>query len=682
MTRSLVSIIGIIWLFAVTFNYYIVHKPFTIENMLAIFNVLGDIFVAGALYALAVAIGRRVLRGFSFATFLEGIVFQAGVGLGVISLTTFAFGLLGWLNPILFWLLLLSTLFLLRSDLPWCNLRALRMPIIESKFERALAVFVLVTLAFAFLFALLPPTAWDTQVYQLLQARLAIEQGRLTPPPDILYFSFPLLVQMLFLAGMLLKGDIVAQLIHFGFLPLTLGTAMAFAQRWFNARVAWLTVAILVAVPSLLLISTWAYVDLALTFYATSAFSALMIAVTEKSKRWFALTGLFIGFTLGVKYTAAIVPIALAVVLLFRRYTNVRHWLWLIGVSVVSAAPWYLRTWFFTGNPVYPFLFGGKYWDAFRAEWFSRFGTGLANVPVQLLTAPWDATVSSSEGTLSYGATLGPLLLMFVPLLILAWAFGEGNQKLKAQNGILRDIMIFSLVLYIFWLSGVAESKLLLQSRLLFPAFPMFALGAALAIDRLDSFNLPHFSLQRFARLVIAIVLALTLFGEVLAFAGNGPLPYLVGAESRSQFIDSNLGGYAQAFNFINERLPANVRVLELWEPRSYYIQRNTQPDAILDLLPHLVWQYGNADAIAATLRADGYTHVLLSRAGLDYLLQTGYDPITSEDTQILQDLVTRHFVQVYGKTPLQIITRDGKPAVAGLPDDAYAVYEILPAGQ
>jgi hypothetical protein len=35
----------------------------------------------------------------------------------------------------------------------------------------------------------------------------------------------------------------------------------------------------------------------------------------------------------------------------------------------------------------------------------------------------------------------------------------------------------------------------------------------------------------------------------------------------------------------------------------------------------------------------------------------------------------------VYGKTPFEIVTRDGKPAVLDAANDQYAVYEIETPG-
>jgi len=733
LLKFLPIVFALAWIFLVVLNYYIVHKPFSAENALALLNVLGDVVVVGALVALGAALGRRVLRALTFDSPLDALVLQTGIGLGLLALATFLLGLIV-VNRWVFGALFVLAAFWLRDDLRAVgrDARALHIPI-SSRFERALAAFIALALVLGGLVALTPPIAWDAQTYHLVIPKIALEQGRIAAPPDIVYFSFPSLGEMLFLAAMLLKGDIAAQVVHFVFLLLTLGAVFAFAWRDFNARVAWLACAILVAVPSLLVVSMWAYVDAMLAFYAFASFYAWRIAYERRDARWFALAGAFAGLAMGIKYTAVIVPIALVVVWLARDLVEQRalrltadrrpltasclpppasrlpltaYWLLLTAF----AAPWYLRNGFFTGNPFYPFVFGGKYWDAFRAEWFSRFGTGLLNDPLQLVLAPWHATIYGVEGALGFEATIGPLVLMLVPL----WMLRGQKSEVRGQRSEVRgqkseegqddsrntqyathntphasrfthhvsrltphaSLALFTLILYLFWLIGVAQSKLLMQTRLLFPAFPAFALLAALAYERLSAFDLQQFSLQRFTRLVMLLVLGLTALGYAIGFASSGTLAYLVGAESRAAYLARQLGAYDAALRFVNTQLPRDARVLFLWEPRSYHAVRATQPDAILDAWAHWRWRSSDTATIADEWRARGYTHVLLNRAGLDYILQSGYDPISLADVRVLQELLARAD-QVYGKTPLQIVTREGKPAVLNAAEDAYAIYRL-----
>jgi hypothetical protein len=75
---------------------------------------------------------------------------------------------------------------------------------------------------------------------------------------------------------------------------------------------------------------------------------------------------------------------ALAVVSVQKR-TALRQWVAPVVVSLALAAPWWLKSWAMTGNPVFPFLFevfGGREWDLWRAAIYREeqksFGVGTA----------------------------------------------------------------------------------------------------------------------------------------------------------------------------------------------------------------------------------------------------------------------------------------------------------------
>ncbi len=668
--RLLVILVILVWFLLVTTSYYVVHKPFSVENALAVVNSVGDVAVTCLLLVLAAAIGRRVLHSFAFSSRLQALALEAGLGLGFLSFATLFLGLVGLVQSTIFWVLLVLALMLLRRDAMALlqDLRLITLPA-ESTYERWLAIFCGLSLVLAFFYALTPPVAWDAQTYHLVEAKRALALGRITFPPDIVYFSFPSLVEMLFLAGAALKGDGIAALVHLGFLLLTIGLLFDLAIRFFNGTIAWLACAFVLAVPSLVSVSTWAYVDTALVFYSLAALDAVLASRQTHDRGWYTVAGAYAGLAAGVKYTGAIVLVALLVLSIRTRFANkVVH----LAAAALCAAPWYLRNLAFTGNPFYPFLFGGPYWDAFRSEWFSRFGSGLINTPLQLVAAPWDATVLGTEGGLAYGATIGPLLLLLFPLLL--FTYRDISPEKRAA---LRDILVFAGILYVFWLVGIAGSKLLLQTRLLFAAFPMLALGAAVSLEQLGVLNLKGFSLHRFARLVVMLVVGVTAISYLFNFSSNDLFNYLSGAESRQAFLARHLSDYNGAVQFINAQLKPTDKVLFLWEPRSYYVQRAVQPDTILDVLPHLRWRYHNADAIITALRAEGFTHVLLDRQGLNYLLQTGYDPITDEDIQTLKDMRV-YLHQVYGRVPLEIASRESTPSVVGAESDRYAIYEIV----
>jgi len=688
--RVTISVLVVAWLFAVTVAYYIMHKPFALgdlgalgENMrgvlaqdwsatpFALANVLGDMLVAALLIFFASVLGHFLLRRVEFASALEASVMGCGVGLGALGLLVFALAAAGVVNAWVSWGLLLGGFALLYRDAlaAWRNLRALALPR-ASRGERALAWFCALALAVTFFLAFAPPWGWDGLQYHLITPKLILQNGRVAAPPDNLSLNYPSLVEMLFLAGMLLKGDGVTQVLHWIFLPLTLGAVLAYAARYFSWRVGWLAAALLCAVPTILLVATWAYNDLALMFFTFTAFVYVLRARETRQTRFVLLAGALCGFAFGEKVTAFFAPLALTALLWRRERQAAREILLFWAMACALGLPWWLRNLILVGNPIYPFVFGGLYWDAFRAAWYTRWGSGLLQHPLELLWVPWTMTIQGTQSDLFQG-TLGPLLLALLPLNLIPARVVD-----NASRFTLRAMWFFAAALYLPWLLGVAQSALLWQSRLLLPAFPLFALLAAVGLEKLAALELKQFSARRFMRLGIAVILGITAASYMLALLNDGVLDYFFFG-ARDQYLQNKLGAHYATAQWVNAYLPRDAKILFLWEPRTYYFQPTAEADAILDRFVHLRYLFNDADALQRALRQDGYTHVLLYREGLDNLLQTGYDPITTQDLRVLNEFVSQALVPLNGRADLGLTTRNGRPALERAAQEPYAIYQL-----
>ncbi len=691
--RVVVSVLVVMWLFVVLVSYYLVHKPFALENFLALPNALGNILgnnaaeiffalanflgdVATVVVAilLACVLGHRVSTRWNFASALEASVMWCGIGLGALGLIVFALALVGIVQQWLVWILIVACFVLLRNDLRAVldTLREISLPR-PTRGDNALAWFCALALVITFLLAFTPPWGWDGIQYHLITPKLILENGRITAPPDNLSLNNPNLVEMLFLLGMILKGDGAAQAFHWIFLPLTLGAMLTFAARYFSWRVGYLACTLFCAVPTALLLSTWAYNDLALTFYTFTAFVFTLRARETGQTRDFVLIGVLCGFAFGEKVTAFFVPLALAVLLFRPQRAVLQNIFWMLVIAGALAVPWWLRNLVFVGNPVYPFVFGGKYWDAFRTAWYTRFGSGLLQRPLELLAVPWTMTIQGTQSDL-FQATLGPLLLALLPLNLI-----PSRENQLTPRAPIREMWFFAGVLYLSWLLGVAQSNLLWQARLLLPAFPIFCLLAARGLEKLGALALPQFSIQRFASMVVAFVLALTALSYTLAFLNDRALGYFFGAVSRDEYLAGQLGAHYETARWANEKLPRDARILFLWEPRTYYFARGAEADAILDRFVHLNFVYSDEQEIANALRAQNFTHVLLYREGLDNILQTGFDPITKADVETLRAFVANELEPIYGARDFGLEMRDGKFGLANAHAEPYAIYLLKP---
>jgi 4-amino-4-deoxy-L-arabinose transferase-like glycosyltransferase len=375
-----------------------------------------------------------------------------------------------------------------------------------------------------------------------------------------------------------------------------------------------------------------------------------------RNHSWLVLSGIFAGLAMGLKYTSFVTPLVVGCLILLYSMRSLRNpqsatpnpqplafsngLLYFISFALVAsltALPWYAKNWAFTGNPVYPFLsgvFGGQFWDSFRANWYAAAGTGIGFQPKTLIALPWLLTLGIRDMNYWDGRT-GPLLLLFLPMVLFysLWLYRRHDPDRPLA---LTPLLIYVLAQFGFWTLGVIWSRSLWQSRLLLPALVALAPLAGWVWANLSRLDLPQFSLRRFVNLAITLTLALTLVDVGLLTLQINPLPYLAGLETRDQYLTRRLGAYYETMQQLNQELPPEAVVLFLWEPRSYYCRRDCRPDSILDEFPHTVYQHGTADAIAQSWQQAGITHVLIHRSGLRFMLNESPDVI---DTAVLDAL-------------------------------------------
>ena len=140
-------------------------------------------------------------------------------------------------------------------------------------------------------------------------------------------------------------------------------------------------------------------------------------------------------------------------------------------------------------------------------------------------------------------------------------------------------------------------------------------------LEDLGRFDFPNFSLKRLLYLVLGAVLVIGLVIQLLNWLTYQPWSYLTGAEPREQYLERRLGAHFLAMETINNSLPVDASVVFLWEPRSYYCQRECRPDSIIDEFGHLLHLHGDAQGIAQFWREEDISHVLIYRTGLDFIL-------------------------------------------------------------
>jgi len=656
MKRSLIVWLLIVvavplWVLGVYAGYYVVHKPLTLTNLQALANVAGDLLVWLAVLIVATALGSRLTRRIDYHSLLERLVFSAGLGLSLISLLTLGLGLVGLLQRWLFWALLLAGGLLLWSEIRRLALalRHARRPRWHGAWNTSLGLFVAASLLLTLLLALAPPVAWDALTYHLVGPARYLQAQRLTFEFDNYYLFFPQFSEMLFTAGMALKSDIAAQLLHYSYLLLTLGALVAFASRFWQRQQGLVAAALFLSIPTVVQIAAWAYVDLTLTFYSFAALYALLNwlnpaesqAARPAATGWLLLAGLFGGACAAIKYTGATSLLILGAVLvlaLVRHQLPLRRFLsgsLVIGVAaLIVAGPWYVKNAVVTGNPIYPLLWGGREWNDISTRWLLVLGQPMSLL--DLLLVPWTLTVMGQQGTVAYDATYSPLFLALLPLLLLV----------RRQARWLAPLLLAAVVGYVAWiLSGAASyGTFVLQGRMLLPIFAPLSLLCAYALDGLRRWDRKSFSLQRFLKMVVGLTLALGLLNQTLLTIGFNPLPSLVGLQNRASYQDRYTSQqWHQAISYANEHLTPDDKVLLVWEPRSYGLTIPHEADPLFDNVSQLLARYGSPEAVAGGLRQAGFTHLLVNQYIYPWIVEDY--PLTPAERAAWEDFQARYLV-------------------------------------
>ncbi|HEY3282596.1 MAG TPA: hypothetical protein VGN26_10010 [Armatimonadota bacterium] len=472
----------------------------------------------------------------------------------------------------------------------------------------------LALLALCCVAAVAPPAGldWDGLSYHLAVPKVYLAHHRIYYVAYDHHSNFPFTVEMLFTLGLALGSPALAVLCHTAFAALGAAALGLFARR-FGWRGGSLAAFMYLSCPMVLWEATVGYVDLGVALYLLLAVCGVLAARDAAAgdgggepgdrARWLLLSGVFAGLAVGCK-TTAVIPVALLALgalavppgsVVAGRLKAAA--LYLVAAAVV-ACPWFLKSYAYTGNPVYPFLysiFGGANWNAELARVYSleQAGFGAGRSAADLLLLPWRLVVSPqffSKGIGVYGS-IGPLFLGLLPLAALC----------RTVDRRVAGLLALSAAVLVPW---AFSSQ---QSRYLLPLFPLWCLACAWVL--VDGGLGPRAS--KAGGLFVLACAALS----VLAFARISVAPAAAvafGAETRDDYLSRHLDLWPAA-RFINEQIPRSAEVLLFEETRGFYLDRGylwANPGHST-LIPYDTFR--TPAEMVEWFRARGYTHALMN---------------------------------------------------------------------
>jgi hypothetical protein len=524
-----------------------------------------------------------------------------------------------------------STFLLLKSSVAQITSSAASIPA-WMKWAAALAV------TLTFLMTLLPPAdAFDALLYHLTVPAHWLQDGGIRPY-NFPHYWFPGLVEGAYVWALGLASDILAQQIHFAWTIFTVLLVWDWARRLWGHLTAWWALMLMVSMPSLLIIASWAYTDMALSFFGVAMLYTLSQGRERDDARWWNLSALSAGMAMGVKYTSFVMPVTAVLLLsiwqLHQKKEWVTHVIRFSLLSLLTASPWYLRNWVWMGNPFYPFVFGGRYWDIFRAAWYANAGSGIGWDLKALVFLPLTVTLGYQDVN-SIDSDIGPLLLLVLPFAL--WILARREREERSRRITLTTIAFFGFFSAVFWVYGYITTRNLWQTRLLLPAIIPFVILAAAGLTSISSLDTKRLRLGFIVSGIAAAAIYVNLLDMGLSVIARNPLSIAAGITPMQIYLERYQPGYAQALGLISQT-PSNAKIYVLFEPRSYGMDRTIQCDPILDNFSHDVYLYGDPETIVNAWRMQGYTYVLLKTDFAASILEsTGQSTVFDRTIKLLK---------------------------------------------
>jgi 4-amino-4-deoxy-L-arabinose transferase-like glycosyltransferase len=227
----------------------------------------------------------------------------------------------------------------------------------------------------------------------------------------------------------------------------------------------WLAAAVFLGNPVVVYLAGTGYIEPGLTLFVAASLYALDRWRGTGAKGWLALAALFGATAADVKYLGLFfLGIAGLIVLLADGRSRpaaarFREILLFAAVAAAFLAPWYLRIYLYTGNPLFPYLpqvFGNSAWDPETAP-----GESLPHRLERWARLPWDVVFERDR--YNQEPPLSPVYLAALPLLALG---ALRDSRVRRPLGI---AALYSLVF--LWLPR--------DSRYLVPVLPLASLAVA-----------------------------------------------------------------------------------------------------------------------------------------------------------------------------------------------------------
>jgi hypothetical protein len=413
------------------------------------------------------------------------------------------------------------------------------------------ALFALFTYV-SFFHALAPETSPDGSQYHLGMVLRYLEAHGFRHVPS-LYAYVSQGTELLYLFAFAFGRHSAAALVHFGFLAALPFGMMLYARR-FGFGPAGVVAALLVYLsPMINWDGSTAFVDVAVACVVFALFYLLQIWDEERQAGLLVPIGLLAGFAYGMKYTAFVAaPYAVGFVA-WKSWRKRGHVLRPVAVlavcAVVMIAPWMVRNWIWTGNPLAPFF----------NQWFPNPYVHIgAEQEYRAHLAHWGGVTDWRAIPLQVTVEGDKLQGFFGPVFLLA---PLGLAALWKRQG--RQLLLAAAVFLTTYPANIG-------TRFLIPAAVFLALAMGMTLARWKAVAVAALC----AHAVLSWPRMTKFYADQCALrVTRVPVAAALRIEPEEEYLSYWLPGYRLA-RLVEEKVPAQAKVLGLEMPPLAYCAR------------------------------------------------------------------------------------------------------------
>ena len=472
--------------------------------------------------------------------------------------------------------------------------------------NRCCLIIMAISLLACMMLVLTPEIGKDALIYRIGVPKLFLEHHGIYFIPGNIFACYPFFSEMLYTWGLSLGGEILPKGTHFAIAVFILFTMWKFGRRYVHKNnFELLPLLIFFTIPSVFQNAHAAYCDLTLAFYTFVAIYAYLNWYNTQENLWIILCGVFSGIAMSTKYAGLYLPLSGCFGVLWgcrrKKISNskaVRLFFQYALFTLIAGAPFYLKNWIMTGNPLYPLfyeIFGGRGWSAEQAGYYDTFirSLGMGRDLVDYLLLPWNLSFCAKMNSPIFDGLIGPVFILVLP-------FAIGMRKIAIE---MKIVLVYCLLAFIFWASSAQ------QIRYLIPLFPFLAIMTSLTISYYRNKKII------FALLSIFIIAGLVFNGYHILrdFKRIGPLGVLTGHEDKDVFLTRMIPSY-KILKHVNTQLPEKSYVFTIYMKHlTYLFNRHFYSDSMFEsyAIETILNNSKTPEDVRLALKRKGFTHIL-----------------------------------------------------------------------